>query len=134
MSAPPETATLDGFPGLNHRLHTMEVRSVVTIVKALNDAGVEYIIVGGLAVNAHGFVRMTRDLDLVLRLERDNIIRGINTLLNIGYQMAIPVTAEEFADPETRELWKNEKNMILLKLGSDIHRRTPVDIFIDEPL
>jgi len=112
----------------------MEVRSVVTIVKALNDAGVEYIIVGGLAVNAHGFVRMTRDLDLVLRLERDNIIRGINTLLNVGYQMAIPVTAEEFADPETRELWKNEKNMILLKLGSDIHRRTPVDIFIDEPL
>ena len=111
----------------------MEVRSVVTIVKALNDAGVEYIIVGGLAVNAHGFVRMTRDLDLVLRLERDNIIRGINTLLNVGYQMAIPVTAEEFADPETRELWKSEKNMIVLKLWSDIHRRTPVDIFIDEP-
>ena len=111
----------------------MELRSVETIVKALNDAGVEYLIVGGLAVNAHGFVRMTRDLDLVLRLERDNIIRGINTLLAIGYQLAIPVTAEEFADPETRELWKNEKNMIVLKLWSDIHRRTPIDIFIYEP-
>jgi predicted nucleotidyltransferase len=44
----------------------IELRSVETVVKALNDANVEYIIVGGLAVNAHGFVRMTRNLDLVL--------------------------------------------------------------------
>lgn len=111
----------------------MELRSVETVVKALNEAGVRYIIVGGLAVNAHGFVRMTRDLDLVLQLERDNIILGLNTLMEAGYQMAIPVTAEEFADLETRELWKTEKNMIVLKLWSDIHRRTPIDIFIYEP-
>jgi predicted nucleotidyltransferase len=111
----------------------MELRSVETVVKALNEAGVRYIIVGGLAVNAHGFVRMTRDLDLVLQLERDNIILGLNTLMEAGYQMAIPATAEEFADLETRELWKTEKNMIVLKLWSDIHRRTPIDIFIYEP-
>jgi len=44
----------------------MEVRSVEAIVRALNTAEVEYLIVGGLAVNAHGFVRLTRDVDLVL--------------------------------------------------------------------
>jgi hypothetical protein len=32
----------------------MEVRSVEGIVRALNTARVEYLIVGGLAVNAHG--------------------------------------------------------------------------------
>jgi len=111
----------------------MELRSVETVVKALNDAGVRYIIVGGVAVNAHGFVRMTRDLDLVLQLERDNIILGLHTLMEAGYQMAIPVTAEEFADLKTREQWREEKNMIVLKLWSDIHRRTPIDIFIYEP-
>ena len=111
----------------------MEVRSVEAVVKALNEAEVEYIIVGGVAVNAHGFVRMTRDLDLVLRLDRENIILGLNTLFKAGYQMAIPVSAEDFATPETRDQWRKEKNMIVLKLWSDIHRRTPIDIFVYEP-
>ena len=39
------------------------------IVRALNTAAVEYLIVGGLAVNAQGFVRSTRDVDLVLKLD-----------------------------------------------------------------
>jgi predicted nucleotidyltransferase len=111
----------------------MEFSSVEKVVNALNQAGVEYIIVGGIAVNAHGFVRMTRDLDLVLRLDPENIILGLNTLFKVGYQMAIPVSAEDFATPGTRNQWRNEKNMIVLKLWSDIHRRTPIDIFIYEP-
>ena len=111
----------------------MELHSVETIVKALNNAGVEYIIVGGVAVNAHGFVRMTRDLDLVLRLERQNIVNGLNALFEVGYRMAIPASVEEFSDPEIRQRWREEKNMIVLKLWSDIHRRTPIDIFVYEP-
>jgi len=35
----------------------MEVRSVEAIVRALNAAEVRYLIVGDLAVNAHGYVR-----------------------------------------------------------------------------
>ena len=31
---------------------------------ALNQAGVRYLIAGGLAVNAHGYVRLTMDIDL----------------------------------------------------------------------
>lgn len=111
----------------------MEVRSVETVVRALNSAKVRYLIVGGLAVNAHGFVRLTRDIDIVLHLERENATRGLETLLSIGYRMAIPETPEAFANSETRERWRNEKDMIVLKLWSDEHRRTPVDIFVYEP-
>lgn len=111
----------------------MEVRSVEAILKALNSAGVRYIIVGGIAVNAHGFVRMTRDIDIVLDLRKENILLGMETLFGIGYQLAIPVTPQEFADLETRERWRSEKNMIVLKLWSDKHARTPIDIFIYEP-
>ncbi|MES2474534.1 MAG: nucleotidyl transferase AbiEii/AbiGii toxin family protein [Verrucomicrobiota bacterium] len=111
----------------------MEVRSFEAIINALNGAGARYIIVGGIAVNAHGFVRMTRDVDIVLELKRDNILTGINALFEIGYQMAIPVSVDEFADPQTRERWRDEKNMIVLKLWSDRHGRTPIDIFIYEP-
>jgi hypothetical protein len=111
----------------------MEVRSVETIVRALNAAKVKYLIVGGLAVNAHGFVRLTRDVDIVLGLEPDNATRGLNALLRAGWQLAIPERPETFADPAARERWRTEKNMIVLKLWSDEHRRTPVDIFVYEP-
>jgi len=111
----------------------MEVHSIETIVRALNEAGVQYLIVGGIAVNAHGFVRLTRAVDLVLRLEPANAVRGLEALLQAGWRLAIPETPAAFADAATRERWRREKNMIVLKLWSDEHRRTPVDIFVYEP-
>jgi hypothetical protein len=111
----------------------MEVRSVEAIVKALNRARVKYLIVGGLAVVAHGYERLTNDVDLVIGLEHENIMRGLRALMKTGYQMSIPVTPEEFADKKKRAGWRKSKNMIVLKLWSDIHRRTPVDVFVHEP-
>jgi hypothetical protein len=111
----------------------MEVRSIEAIVRALNDAGVKYLIVGGVAVVAHGYERLTKDLDLVIGLERENIVRGLRALMAIGYHLRIPVTPEQFADPELREQWRREKNMVVLPLWSDLHRRTPVDVFVYEP-
>lgn len=111
----------------------MELRSIEAIVSALNAAQVQYLIVGGLAVNAHGYERTTHDVDLVIGLQRDNIIRGLRALIGIGYQTAVPVTPEQFASSELRETWRREKNMLVLKLWSEVHRRTPVDVFAYEP-
>jgi hypothetical protein len=47
--------------------------------------------------------------------------------------MSIPATPEDFANPEVRENWRRDKGMITLKLWSDDHQRTPVDIFVYEP-
>ena len=111
----------------------MEVRSIEAIVRALNDARIRYLVVGGLAVNAHGYARMTRDVDLVIQLEPGNTERGLCTLLDIGYRLMIPEQPETFADPAKREAWRRDKGMIVLKLWSDEHRRTPVDVFVYEP-
>jgi hypothetical protein len=111
----------------------MEVRSVEAIVRALNTAEVQYLIVGGLAVNAHGYERLTQDVDLVMWLAPQNVVRGLRALGDIGYQMPIPVTPEQFADAANREAWRKEKNMTVLRLWSDLHRRTPVDVFVYEP-
>ncbi len=37
------------------------------IFDALNEGGVRYVVVGGFAVVLHGHVRLTVDLDLVLK-------------------------------------------------------------------
>jgi hypothetical protein len=76
---------------------------------------------------------MTRDLDLVVALDPGNIRRCLATLLAEGYQLAVPVSVEEFADPGMRARWREEKGMLVLKLWSDAHARTPIDIFIYEP-
>lgn len=43
------------------------------IIRKLNDAGVRYAIVGGMAVNLHGHIRMTADLDIIL--EQEDLIK-----------------------------------------------------------
>lgn len=111
----------------------MELRSVEIIVRALKEASVRYLIVGGLAVNAHGYSRMTRDIDLVIQLEPENARRGLDALLKVGYRLMIPEQPQAFSDAETREKWRSEKGMIVLKLWSDQHRRTPIDVFVYEP-
>ncbi len=45
------------------------------VIAALNDAGVDYAVIGGVAMNLHGLVRATEDLDLLLKAEEDNIAR-----------------------------------------------------------
>jgi hypothetical protein len=53
----------------------MKLASFEAIIRALNQAGVRYIVVGGLAVIAHGFGRTTYDVDLVIELNPSNIKR-----------------------------------------------------------
>lgn len=45
------------------------------IVKVLNDHEVDYVVIGGIAVIAHGNPRATFDLDLIASLEADNLAR-----------------------------------------------------------
>lgn len=111
----------------------MKLDHIIAIVRGLNEAGVRYLIVGGLAVNAHGHVRYTNDLDLVIGLEPTNIRLGLDTLASLGYQPRIPVTSEQFADAALRHRWKTEKGMVVLNLWNDRRRETPVDVFVSEP-
>lgn len=45
------------------------------LIGALADAGVEYIIVGGLAATIHGSTRLTQDIDIVYARSEDNLER-----------------------------------------------------------
>ena len=48
----------------------MRLTSFEAIVRELSDAGVRYLIAGWLAVNAHGYLRFTKDADFVIQLIR----------------------------------------------------------------
>lgn len=46
-----------------------------TILRTLVEHGVEFVVIGGLAVAAHGFPRATKDVDVVPAPGRDNLRR-----------------------------------------------------------
>lgn len=111
----------------------MKTASIKAVFRTLHEAGIRYLVVGGLAVIEHGFLRQTKDIDLVIDLERDNIVRGLEALQTIGYFPRVPVTPAQFADEELRETWIREKGMLVLNLFSEMHLETPVDIFVRHP-
>ena len=45
------------------------------VIEAFNEACVEYVVVGGVAVNLHGLVRATEDLDVFVKPDAKNIAR-----------------------------------------------------------
>jgi predicted nucleotidyltransferase len=66
----------------------------------LNDAGVEYLLVGGHAVAYHGYIRPTRDMDVwvaVSPVNADRLVRAVNSF----FGGALPGLAREwFLDVE----------------------------------
>ena len=81
------------------------------LFKALNDAGVRYVVVGGLAVVLHGHARLTVDVDLVVDLDEGQALRAIDALVRLGLHPRVPVNPRDFADRSIREAWIRERGM-----------------------
>jgi hypothetical protein len=111
----------------------MKLASLEAIARASNGAQVRYLIAGGLAVAAHGFGRVTFDVDLVVQMQSENLIRAMSALETLGYRPTVPVGVKDFADAKTRESWIRDKHMVVFQLRSDQHRETSIDIFVAEP-
>lgn len=111
----------------------METSSVAAVFRALNDAGARYVVVGGLAVLAHGILRATNDIDIVLGLEEDNVARATEALSALGFQPLVPVPIADLGRPERRRAWIEQKGAKVFHLFSDRHRTARVDIFLEEP-
>jgi len=111
----------------------MKLAAFEAIATALRDAGVRYLVAGGVAVNAHGYLRLTYDVDLVIQLAPDNIQLAFKALASLGYRPTVPVTAEQFSDEAQRARWIREKGMQVLNFYSDLHRPFTVDVFVSMP-
>ncbi len=90
----------------------------IELCRLFGDHRVEFLLIGGQAVIAHGYLRLTKDLDLLVRPSAANGARVLAALAAFGTAPARP-TAEQFEDPRT-----------LLMLGREPFR---VDILTDIP-
>lgn len=109
------------------------VGDIEAVLEALNRAKVRYLLVGGVAVVLHGYLRTTADLDLVIQLERENVLRGVAALRDLQYRPRAPVPAEALADRVERERWVREKGLAVFSLWSPAHPTLEIDVLVAEP-
>ncbi|HUL21198.1 MAG TPA: nucleotidyl transferase AbiEii/AbiGii toxin family protein [Thermodesulfobacteriota bacterium] len=105
-----------------------------TIFKELNGLGINYLVVGGLAVNFHGVPRMTYDIDLMVLLEPENVLKLVSKLTQWGYKPKIPIDPRDLADETKRNSWVHEKGMKALNFYSETLPIGEIDIVIDSPI
>ena len=74
-------------------------RDFKEFAELLNAKGVEYLVVGGYALAAHGHPRYTGDIDFWVRPTPDNIDRLLEALDDFGFG-SLGLTASDF-DTET---------------------------------
>jgi hypothetical protein len=77
-------------------LREFDLRS---LLDALHEAGVNFVVIGGVAVGAHGFIRGTEDLDIVPDPDAGNLERLRDTLNRLD--STLPTVGERAFDPES---------------------------------
>ncbi len=100
------------------------------LFEALNDAGVRYVVVGGLATVMHGYARLTMDVDLMVDLAPEAAARAMHTLESLGFKPRTPVPATQFADEAKRKEWIEQKGMTVFSLYSTANPMLTVDVFV----
>lgn len=86
------------------------------IFKKLNEYKVKHLIIGGAAVNLHGFIRVTNDLDMFIFLDEENVEKFSKAMKELKYAPKIPVEISDLADENKLNSWIKEKNMKVFSL------------------
>lgn len=105
---------------------------ILKVIGALHKIRIRYAVVGGFAVALHGFVRGTVDLDIIINLSKDSMIKTEKALNEIGLKSKLPVGAAEVFN--FREEYIKNKNMIAWNFTNTDNPAESVDILITEDI
>lgn len=70
-----------------------------SLLEALNEADVSFVVIGGVAVGAHGFIRGTEDLDIVPDPDPENLEHLSKVLEQL--ESTLPTVEERSFNPAT---------------------------------
>ena len=103
------------------------------IFRAFQKEKVEYVLVGGIAVNLLGSMRSTADLDILVEMSDDNLKKIVKILKRQGYRVKQPVDPMKIADRKTRDGWIKKKHMKAFNFYKE-NELKEVDIIIESPV
>lgn len=85
---------------------------------------------GGLAVDLHGYQRLTMDVEVVLAMDDENLQRFIACAKSAGLQPTHPVNIDALTNPSLLDQWYQEKGMLAFSLRSPEAMATVLDVLI----
>lgn len=81
------------------RRRTAVDKTLARIAKRLSEEGIDYAVIGGMALVAHGYVRFTNDVDLLI--SKSGLQRIHERLVGRGYRPAFEGSQKKLRDTET---------------------------------
>ncbi|MBI1871688.1 MAG: nucleotidyltransferase family protein [Chlamydiae bacterium] len=103
------------------------------VFKEFQKQHVKYVLVGGIALNLHGALRNTFDLDILVEMSDENLAKVVKILKRQGYQVRQPLDPMKIADKNTRHEWISKKHMRAFNFYKDSDMKE-VDIIIHSPV
>ena len=97
----------------------------------LADAGVDFLVVGGIAVSIQGYVRLTEDVDILIEDSRENIGRLLGRLADYGEGFACELSVEDFTDEEGAIRIVEEAEQCQIDIFTRMGGRKYVDVMED---
>lgn len=86
----------------------MELRTeLLSIVRCLDDARIDYGLCGGLAVAVHGYVRATRDIDILIL--NDDLAEARKAIALIGFDLDAGIFKFESGTEKETQLFRVSK-------------------------
>lgn len=77
------------------------IEDLKTVIKALNEAGAEYLLIGGYGLYMHGIARTTEDIDIIVPATEKSGERVKQALMVLPDKAAKDIPIEWFKDGET---------------------------------
>lgn len=97
----------------------------------LADAGVDFVLVGGLAVTLQGYVRFTEDVDILIDSKPANVARLLDVLSGYGEGFAKELSLEDFTEDEGAIRIVEEVEQCQIDVFTVMSGRTYLEVIAD---
>lgn len=95
---------------------------------------IKYMIVGGVAVNLHGYSRFTGDIDILLALDKKNLRKLDELMHKLGYTERLPISVKDLGDSKKVDKFIKEKGMTAFTFVSSRGEQLDIDILAQESM
>ena len=104
--------------------------NVASLLQGLDEAHIRYVLVGGFALQLHGFQRATYDIDIALAMDEDNLSRFIEVALRLSLIPVMPVPLDSLKNAALIDQWHREKGMLAFALREAAPGGLVIDLLV----
>ncbi len=105
---------------------------IVKTCRIFDKYNIPYALVGGHAVNLHGAIRGTLDIDFIIKWSLETLVQCEKALNEIGLVSRVPINASDVY--KFRDEYIKRKNMIAWNFINPSNPSELIDIIITTPL